>query len=204
VVQVRCDSGAIEDVLHLEPQRFRKGRRPLTAFPQFKLQTSGRDQAAAMQILLEEMPEAVVLRRGVPLVKKLFQEVYENDLLEVHWKNHRFYLRFVEKTKIPVIKRGTRDPLLLRISLIGAFITVCGLLIAVTRIHNMVAEPPAPLPRVATIEVAEPVQPEVKLEPPLAEPVPDAKPVAKVEKVKPTEAKQVDVKPVQAPPVDAG
>jgi len=49
----------------------------------------------------------------------------------------------------------------------------------------MVAEPPAPLPRVATIEVAEPVQPEVKLEPPLAEPVPDAKPVGEVENVSP-------------------
>lgn len=161
LVQIRTDSGAIEEVLHLSPRKIVKPVRPLGGIPEFKLQVPALDKRGAMQILFQEMPEAVVLKRGVPLEKKDLHEITDHDILEVQWKGRRFILRFVDEAQIPVVERGKKDPLLRKISKIAAAVCALLLLLFLFIFRNGPEVPPPTPPRVATVEVREipPTQP---------------------------------------------
>lgn len=180
LVQIRSDSGAIEEVLHLESTRIRRTRRPLDSIPELKLGRATKSDA--IQILLEEMPGAMIYMKGLPGAAKKSCPIDPADLIEVRWKDYNFYLRMVDRVPRPkVTTPEKRDPLLFKISAAAAGITALLLMITAAIIQHRPEEPPAPLPRVATVEIKEVIAPKPKEEP-----------VAPPEETKPTAAAPVE------------
>lgn len=198
VVQVRTDSGAIEEVLHLDSRFVRKVRRPLDAIPEFKLGRATKSDV--IQILLEEMPGALIYLKGLPGASRKTCPIDRADLVEVRWKDYNFYLRLVDRVPKPkVTVKEKRDPLLFKISAAAAAISAFLLLIAVLVISHKTEEPPAPPPRVATVEIKEVIPPKPEVQPPPPQPE-ETKPesAAKVEKAAPKKTKQAAI-PVEKP-----
>lgn len=180
IVQIRNDSGAVEEVLHLQPGRsLRKGARPFPKTPQFRIQIDPKEQARSLKILLEEMPGAVVSNIGASQASHASGavSVNANDLLEVRWKGTRFFVRWVPAAHVPKTRRAfIRDPLLLRLSLAGtalAFLCLSVVLFVMSCAEEEV--PPATPPRIAKIEVKEAVP---DLPPAPAKPAPPVEPDA--------------------------
>lgn len=192
VVQVRTDSGAIENVVHLSPVRNRGLIRPLRKMPSFRLLGASSDGRRALQLLLEEMKGALVYRRGAVLgaedLKNGHCTIKEGDVLEVRWQRHLFFLRIVPEIRVPKVRRNwSREPLLTKLSLAGAVLAlVFTLLFASGRsLSDKKEKEASEPPRVAKVEIKE-------LAPPPPPPPPPAPlPVAPVAKEKPEPVREV-------------
>lgn len=204
LVQVRTDSGAIEEVKHVPvPDRPRK-LRVLQKVREFKIQWDPQDRGMATRILLEEMPGAEIFSRGRKLSDVQGLIVKPNDVLQIRWRGLDFFLRFVERIHTPVIRRDVLgDPLLKRLLLgVGALALLLILLVKVLpkksepeealippRIAKVEIEQPAPEPKPVPTEPARPPEPVKAPQPmptatekaPVAEkPAPEKKPVAAI------------------------
>jgi outer membrane biosynthesis protein TonB len=190
LVQVRSDTGAVEEVLHLDPARMRRKKRPLEGIPEFMFGPV--ENSKAIQILLEEMPGAKIFSKGLPQESKNSYKLEPSDLIEVRWKDFRFFLRLVDRVPLPAVEaKEPRDPLLLWLSLGGALFVCLGVLSGVLLLNNETVVPPPPPPRVATVEIKlVPPPPPPQEEPKAAEPMPvkTNEPAAQLEKA-PVKAK---------------
>ncbi len=198
MIQVRADSGAIEDVLHL-PVNHRKGKsRPFKQVNQFQVEwqgSKGKADAGAslMKVLLEEMPGAVVLKRGKLLPSTAALTLGPGDILQVQWKGRDFFLRFVDKVNAPPSPRAVvGDPVLKKTMAMGMVLFLVFAALAYLSTSNK-KEAEVPPPRIATVLV-EPPPPEVK-------PLPPPPPPPPVAKEPPKEVKKEIPKPVKAPKV---
>ena len=176
MVQIRNDSGSIEEIRHVLPLKKQAPKSVLRATPQ--LRTSW-DQGQ-LQLLLSEMPGAALFNRGQRVPSQDSYKLQGNDVIQVRWKAYDFYFRYVPRIQIPAVKREVvSDPLLKKLILIA--LTLFALIMILLLIpHKMPVEPPPPPPpRVATVEIKTvaniPPPPE-----PTADPTPVEQPKVKV------------------------
>lgn len=158
LVQVRVDSGAIEEVRHVAvPQKARRDI-PLRDFKEFKIEWPGNGEAL-LKLLLEEMPGSEIFRRGHKIEAKDAPTLRPHEILQVRWHGRDFFLRFVEELAVPPIPiEFFGDPFLKRIAMVVLGI---GLLILLLASLYRIKEEDLPPPRIAKIEVpstARPVQ----------------------------------------------
>jgi outer membrane biosynthesis protein TonB len=190
VVQSRWDNGAIEDVLHLRPGSNKK-RRPIAAVKELNLEWKSKENSAqVVAVLLEQMPGCMITLQGRRVTPANAQDVKTGELLRIRWKDHDFFLRFVEPLYVPPVPRslpGDRDLRRSAAIALGLFLLV-GLFVKVLAPEDKVKEeiPPA---RVATIVVKDATPP-----PPPPPPTPPEK-----EAEKPPEPKEVPP-PKETPP----
>jgi len=167
IVQIRSDSGAVEEVVHENLRLRKKVVKPLREFPEFKILSPGNNQDG-VSLLLEEMPGAEVYLKGVRIDSERTQEIRDNELLLVNWKGRNFYVRIVSQIRMPWVRqRRFSDPVLVGLFFLGtAIVLLATILFSITKPVNTESKPP---PRIATIEVKEAVKP---AEPPVPLPVP--------------------------------
>ena len=190
LIQVRTDSGAIEEVRHVPVRYKKKKERLLAGVKQFKIEWNGgkKESSSLLRVILEEMPDAEIFNRGQRLQFQLACDVRLHDILRIRWRNRDFYIRLVDQVKSPPVPRDLFGDALLRklllsVALLGAFLM---LLLRLFPSQESIA--PKNPPRVARVEIAKPIEePQVKETPkpevipqPLETPkvVETAKPVA--------------------------
>lgn len=153
-VQVRTDSGAIEEVQHI-PVAARGTITPVSnEFKMFKVEHQGLQSDALMSALLDEMPGAELMMAGRKIDPKTIIPLRPIDFLQVKWNGRDFYLRFVEEVDCPPIPRDFwGDPLLKRLTIAAALLVILfGAAIWYTLNNKEEEKPPEP-PRVARVEV---------------------------------------------------
>lgn len=194
-VQVRTDSGAIENVVHY-PVKRKPGKAPLSReFRTFRLEWVRGQSETLVNLLLEEMPGAEIWVSGRKVEgQKLLKNLRPSDFIQVKWNGRDFYIRFVEEVKSPAIPRDFwGDPLLKKIALLS---WIGALLLAMLLIFlPKPEEPEKELPRVARIEVPPvdappPPPPEVAPPPP---PPAAEKVVEKAVKKEPMKSKEPEL-----------
>lgn len=169
IVQIRDDSGAVEEVLHLSPARRGKKLRPLKRVPEFQIQWLGdagksSDRKGLMEVLASEMPGAEIYAAGSDNPRAT--AISAHELLVVKWKGRKFYLRLVSRIPVPPAARRVMDPLMRKILLrVLAGAVLLGLWVVWA--SRAPRKEPVPEPRVARIEIIERAPP-----PPVAEPEP--------------------------------
>jgi hypothetical protein len=187
VVQIRSDSGAVEDVKHLPVQKGKKVYSVLKAYPQFKLQWDDNQ----LRIVLSEMPGAGVFNRGSRVNTAGQYQLGTTDVVLVQWRGVDFYVRFVPRIEVPAIKRDViADPLLKKLTVIAAILFLL-LFLLLTFTGGQKPQELIEAPRVATIEIVN------QSAPPPPPPPPEEEPVAPVESAPP---KSTKVEKTQAAP----
>ncbi len=156
LVQVRVDSGAIENVVHrMVPKRKRK-ERLLSQIPQFTLNWSGQEAAPLLRVLLQEMPGAEIYNRGQRIhVVPSELSVSQGDMLQIRWRGRDFFVRFVPKVKAPPIPRDpVGDPLMKKTLIFGILLAVVVGLMSQMRSEKSPVSEKRDI-RVATVEIKE-------------------------------------------------
>lgn len=172
LVQVRSDSGAIEQVVHEAPARRKLGRevRPLMAAPEFKIRWEGGAEGSLASILLEEMPGASIIERGSGGVEpqvsaqlpRASVPVGHQGLVEVIWRDHHFFARLVRRIQVqPAPRVGFKDRLLWKLSALWCLLLAFFLAIGFLQHSLKAPEPPAAPPRIAKVEIYRPAPPAV-------------------------------------------
>ena len=201
-VQVRNDSGAIEEVRHVLVPKKKKSESLSKEFKEFKIERNAMPTDALLNVMLQELPGAEVFLAGRKVDPKNYVGLGANDFLQVKWNGRNFYLRFVEEVKSPPIPRDFWGDPLLKWLTVGA--AALFLLFFLFRGDPSKTLPEVTPPvRVARIEVAPPPPPPIK-EPevkPQIEETKTEKPEAVIEKkkVETTPAKSGAAKVVSAP-----
>ncbi|MCM2280047.1 MAG: AgmX/PglI C-terminal domain-containing protein [Oligoflexia bacterium] len=203
LVQVRVDSGAIEEVSHLPLSVARRGRpeRVLEKVPEMQVEWAGASGVEELiRVLLDEMPGAEVFNRGQKLVSARAHGLKSSDVLQIRWRGRDFYLRFVEEVVSPPIERDVvGDPLLKRL-IRGILLAAFLFLLVLHFLPKPEPEEPPP-PRIATVEVPPPPKAETPPPPPelpKAEPPKEEPPKEEPKKVEPPKQKEPP-KPVKQP-----
>jgi hypothetical protein len=193
LIQVRTDSGAIEEVRHIKVRRNPGKERILPRVKEFKIEWCGKkvENDVFLKVLLEEMPGAEVSNRGhrvPPPGPTASLNVKPLDILRIRWSGRDFFIRLVDEVKSPPIPHEVvGDPLLRRLMIsIGIVAFLLLLMIQLNPPAEKVVDKP-PL-RIARIEVPKPPEPP-KPEPEVKAPeVPPAvEPPEVVEKTPPKE-----------------
>lgn len=182
LVQARIDTGAVEEVLHLTPRHFLRKQRPLSKVREFELLWyPGQNSKDILQVISTELPGATVLRRGNPAQGEEAWNLAPGELLEVRWRGICFFLRLVQRGKMPKVPVDVfRNKLLLGLTLAGTFF---GLSIAYVATRHSVpdqanTEPP---PRIAKVEIQpREIQPPAPPAPAKPEPKPKPAPMKEV------------------------
>ncbi|MBC7396058.1 MAG: FHA domain-containing protein, partial [Bdellovibrionales bacterium] len=192
-VQVRNDSGSIEEVRHIALPRTAKAQSLSKEFKAFKVEKSTLNTEHLLNVILDELPGAELLLSGRKIDPTSRVPLGANDFLQVKWNGRNFYLRFVEEVQSPPIPRDFwGDPLLKKLTA-----GVALFLLALFLIHAIIPKPIAeeiPPVRVARVEVPAPPKPVIK--------EPEAKPV--VEEQKPAKVESlIKVKKVVTAPAKA-
>jgi outer membrane biosynthesis protein TonB len=196
-VQVRTDSGAIEEIRHFPIEKKNQKIESLSReFKSFKIEHPKLKTEAIINILLSEMPNADLILSGRKISANDVLPLRPTDFLQVRWNGRDFYIRFVEEIIAPPIPRDFWGSKLLKRLTIAILLLVFLLLLIIRSdlIPTEVEKVPE-LPRVARIEVpAEPTPvpaplPEVKKEPEIPQ-----EPTKEVQKAvpKPPPAKKPD------------
>ncbi len=199
LVQVRLDSGAIEEIKHFPIVRKTRVLKPLGKHRNFRIEWQGKNSATLLKVLLDEMPGAETFKRGIRIHPSQQVDVLPHDVIQVRWQSRDFYLRFVSEIKSPPIPREVMDPLLRRIT-VGVLLSTL-ILLALIRLNARYNPPQEPKPnlRVATVELPAP---------PKAIETPPPPPVApqevainkKAEAPEPKQAPQKTDEPIQVAP----
>ncbi|MBY0469929.1 AgmX/PglI C-terminal domain-containing protein [bacterium] len=185
VVQVRSDSGAVEEIRHLPIQKKKRKLSILRDPKQFKIEWQGGSVStdAVLKIILDEMPGAEVSNRGQKLLPGTAAMLKAGDFIRVQWKGRDFYLRLVDAIKAPPIPVDFfGDPLLKKLTIVVPAVVL--FLVLVALFWPKSEEPEKPLARVARIEVPE--VPTVEPEPPAQVGKTDADEKVSDEQKKPT------------------
>jgi outer membrane biosynthesis protein TonB len=171
LVQIRSDSGAVEEVRHISPTKSSEVRRVLRDVPEFRVQWDRNAGDRVFKIIAAEMPGAQFFNRGQKVNVQGYVQVQPNDVLQVRWKHHDFYVRFVPRIKVPLVPREILgDPLLKKLGAIVAALFVLILGVSWLTGTDQPPEQKEP-PRVARIEVAAPEPPPPPTPPPPEEEV---------------------------------
>ncbi len=219
-VQVRTDSGAIEEIRHFPIEKKNQKIESLSReFKSFKIEHPKLKTEAIINILLSEMPGADLILSGRKISANEVLPLRPTDFLQVRWNGRDFYIRFVEEIVAPPIPRDFwGSPLLKRLTFAILFLVFLLLLIIRSDLVPSEGEKVPALPRVARIEVpAEPTPipvplPEVKKDPeipqeptkevqksvPKPPPAKKPDPIVKTQKTS-TPSKAVEAKVVKAP-----
>ncbi len=150
-VQLRTDTGSVEEILHIRPKKHRNYKKISKNIPEFKIHWQGQE---GIKILLEELPGAEIFNKGARVQNTSSLEMKNPDLIRISWKSHDFYIRFVSAIKIPQVKKVFfKDPLLFRLSLLGTLGAALLLAVILTRGKLSPLEETKPPLRVATVEI---------------------------------------------------
>lgn len=154
-VQVRTDSGAIEEVQHIALSNKPKIEPISHEFKTFKVEHPGVKTEHLLKVLADELPGATFLLSGKKIDPKGSIPLRPMDFLQVNWNGRDFYLRFVEEVDCPPIPRDFwGDPLLKRLAILGlAFIIGLTSYIVYLNYFKEEEEKVPELPRVARIEI---------------------------------------------------
>ena len=199
LVQVRIDSGAIEEIRHFPVVRKTRVMKPLGKHRNFRLEWQGEDSSTLLKVLLDEMPGAEIFKRGIRIQATPQVEVLPHDVLQVRWQGRDFFIRFVSEIKAPPIPREVMDPLLRRIT-VGVLLSAM-ILLALVKLnarYNPPEETKPPL-RIATVQLPAPPK---AVEPPPPPPPVETQEVAvnkKAPEPDPKQAKKKD-EPLQIAP----
>ena len=188
-VQVRTDSGAIEEIRHFPIEKKKLKVESLSKeFKSFKIEHPKMKSEALIKLLLSEMPGAELTLSGRKVNASDSVSLRSTDFMKVTWNGRDFYLRFVEEVTAPPIPRDFwGSPLLKRLTLIAALLA----LLLATLIHYQLISPEvekvAEPPRIARVEIP-------------AAPTPPPAPEPKVEAPKtPEQAPKSETKPEATP-----
>lgn len=175
-VQIRTDSGAVEEILHL-PKKNSAAPEPLSQrVPELKLQWESNHP----KLLLPSLVGIEVFNRGQRVTAQMPLPVSTSDLLQIRWKQNDFYLRFVPRIQVPIVPiQILRDPLLKKLILLAILLFLLFLALVLIPRGEESKEIPPP-PRVAVVEIK--TVPDAPPPPPPPPPMETAAP--KVEKVK--------------------
>lgn len=193
LVQVRVDSGAIEEVRHVPVVRKPRRERLLRKVREFQVEWSGGDRDKLVRVLLEEMPGAEVYFRGMKMGSGTQCALGGHDLLQIRWRGRDFYLRLVGDIKAPPVPRDlTHGDRLLRQLLLGGLAFGFFFFALIHFLPESVKEEEKPPLRVARIEVRQ-------VEAPVPPPAPPPKAVeAAPEQVKAKEQEPAPEKKVES------
>ena len=187
-VQIRTDSGAVEEILHLPKMKESLPRSLVEAVPDLKLQWEN-NQA---RLLLATLTGLEVFNRGQKVPAKSPFTIGTSDLLQLRWKDSDFYLRFVPRIQVPIIPiQILRDPLLKKLILVATLLFVLFLTLVMIPTTKK-EEVPTP-PRVAIIEI------KTVADAPPPPPPPPPPPEVETAAPKPPEKIQAGVKDVPKP-----
>jgi outer membrane biosynthesis protein TonB len=191
-VQVRTDSGAIEEVQHIPLSTKAKIEPVSREFKTFKVEHTGVKQEHLLNVLLDEMPGAELLLSGRRIDARTSLPLRPMDFLQVKWNHRDFYLRFVEEVDAPPIPRDFwGDPLLKRLTLgaIGLVFLMVGSYVLAPKEEE---KPEPELPRVARVEI-----PATPAPPPPAPETPVVEAASTAEKDRPQVQKKDEKKPAK-------
>ncbi len=147
-VQIRSDSGAVEEVLHLPKMVASPARSLVSNAPDLKLEWE-QNQA---KLLLAGLSQVEIFNRGQKVPAGSTYKLQSNDLIQIHSQNHDFYFRFVQKINVPLVPRVfLTDPLLKKLLLAAVGLVILFLILALWP-STQVVEEVVP-PRVAVIEI---------------------------------------------------
>ncbi len=159
-VQVRTDTGAIEEVQHFSIQNQTKHKIQALSkeFKTFKIELPKMRTDHVLKVLFDEMPGAEVHLSGRKIDAKSALPLRTYDFLQVSWNGRDFYLRFVEEIISPPIPRDFwGNPLLKKLTLAA---TLLILLLVATIMFSKTEQITEPeLPRVARVEIPPPPPP---------------------------------------------
>jgi hypothetical protein len=102
-VQVRNDSGAVEEVRHIALPKKSKTESISKEFKSFKIERPKLSTNHLLNIVLDEMPGAELFLSGRKLSPATKVPLGANDFLQVKWRGRDFYLRFVDVVHSPPI-----------------------------------------------------------------------------------------------------
>ncbi|MFZ9594969.1 MAG: AgmX/PglI C-terminal domain-containing protein [Bdellovibrionia bacterium] len=166
VVQVRTDSGAIEEVNHFSLRRgvFGKKRSISRDLKEFRLEIPKMSGETIVRILHSELQGAEFTLSGRRILSSGALSLKENELLKVHWQRREFYLRLVENIKAPAVPTQIWESALLRnLFLLGCAVSFIFLIWVSHSSSEFDRDPLPPPPRVAIVQIppeVPPVQPE--------------------------------------------
>lgn len=205
IVTVDSQRERVIDVRHSPLGSFKSGYQPLPELPQVMMHTPHESRA---QFSLERVPEARAYLRGFPIRQDDLKETVlgPNDLLQVRWNLHDYYLRLVPEVKSPPAPLvNWKDPFLLWNA--GALLVLVIVIFVVSRLplEEPIKEPTPP--RIAQVVVSSlpPPAPPTDVADELFErPVPanEAVPMANVPVQEVIQQKAEAVAPEKAPPKD--
>jgi outer membrane biosynthesis protein TonB len=171
IAQVRIDSGAVEEILHLDAPSRRSVLRPLKGWPQVELAWDPSAGSGPVRILLRQLPGVRLWsRQGAQLANAPDFALSLTDLARLSSAEREIYLRFVPRVPAPETPRAVVEDRFFAALLGWIFLPLFLLILSRALFYE---EPPAPIvppPRVATVEVKAPI--EVVPEPPPAPPPP--------------------------------
>ena len=177
-VQVRTDSGAIEEVQHIPLSTKPKIEVVSHEFKTFRIEHPGVRTEHLLNVLLDEMPGAELMLSGRKIDPRVSLPLRPMDFLQVKWNGRDFYLRFVEEVESPPVPVDFwGDPLLKKLTLGAAALVI--LLVSAYLLKPVEEKEVPELPRVARVEI-----PYVKPPPPEAPEAPTQE--VKKETQKPT------------------
>lgn len=187
-VQVRTDSGAIEEIRHFPIEKKNQKVESLSReFKSFRIEHPKLKTENIINILLSEMPGAELILSGRKITANEILPLRPADFLQVKWNGRDFYIRFVEEVVAPPIPRDFWGNKLLKRLTIGILLLVLLLLLIVR--SNLIpaeVEKEPELPRVARVETpAKPTPVPVPLPEVKKEPVPVEEPTKEVQKTAP-------------------
>lgn len=157
-VQVRIDSGAIEEIRHIPLQDKIKPISLSHEFKEFKIERNGIESEQLLKVLLQELPGAELFLSGRKVSATADIPLKLNDFLQVKWKGRDFYLRFVEAVKVPPAKVDFWGEPFLKYLSIGVAAVMLLFFGFRTNTLNKPAEVVPPV-RVARVEVPPPPAP---------------------------------------------
>ncbi|MBX3018383.1 MAG: FHA domain-containing protein [Bdellovibrionaceae bacterium] len=203
IVTVDSQRERVVDISHTQLGTFKIGYHALPDLPQVMMHTPHESRA---QFSLERVPEARAYLRGFPIRQDDLKETVlgPNDLLQVRWNLHDYYLRLVPEVKSPPAPRiNWKDPFLLWN--VGALAVLMLVIFIVARLPLEEAiKDPTP-PRIAQVVVsslpppAPPSEKEQELFEP-AQPREEAVPMSNVPVQEVIQQKAEAVAPEKAPP----
>lgn len=171
IAHIRADSGAVEELIHLEAPSGRRATRPLRLAPQMEVLWDATAKEVPVRILLRQVPGAKIWsRQGATTDSGQFALSW-SDLARVTWKGDDFYFRFVPKVPVPPTPKMVIEDSVFAALLGWIFLPLFVIILARAWFHTEPELPIVPPPRVATVEVKAPI--EVKPEP-LPQPPPPA------------------------------
>lgn len=150
LVQIRSDSGSIEDVKHLSLSKFKNVVTPLKSLPQIRMQTDG----DTLKVHTDSLAEAQVFNRGQRVLPvQGFCRVSPSDVLHIQWKAFDVYVRFVPMVVVPTARREFfGDPILRKLSAVASVLFLLLLLMLWWPKSTPVLEVMPPQ-RIATVEI---------------------------------------------------